>query len=124
VVGADYEWWRILYVACERGALRVAQWVLAIGADANEEEADLSAPAHAASGHGHPEVLPILAAHGANLDKPDMDGWTPAHVASSNGNGEVLWVLAALGADVNAVNELSTQANMRSVADVWQMSLP
>merc|ERR1719163_575542 len=120
VVGADYDWRSILYVACERGALRVAPWVLAIGADANEEEDDLSCPAHAASGHGHPEVLPTLAAHGANLDKPDMDGWTPAHVASSKGNGEVLWELDALGADMHAVNEF----NGLSVADVWQMPLP
>jgi hypothetical protein len=125
VEGAAYDLRRILYVACEQGALRVAQWAFpAIGADANEEEQDLSTPAHAASGHGHPEVLPILAAHGANLDKPEMDGWTPAHVASSNGNEEVLQMLAALGADMNAVNELSNEANMRSVADVWQMPLP
>jgi ankyrin repeat protein len=117
---ADYDWRGMLYVACERRALRVVHWALAIGADANEEEGDKSCPAHAACGYGHPKVLAILAAHGANLDKPDMDGWTPAHVASSNGNGEVLWVLAALGADMNAVNEY----NGRSVANVWKMPLP
>jgi hypothetical protein len=117
---ADYLWPSILYVACERGALAVVRWALAMGADANEGEEDKSCPAHAASGHGHAEVLPMLAAHGANLDKPDMDGWTPAHVASANGNGEVLWVLAALGADMDAVNEY----NGRSVANVWNVPLP
>jgi hypothetical protein len=118
---ADHGWRSILYVACERCALGVMYWALAMGADPNEEEKeDKSCPAHAACGHGHFEVLPILAAHGANLDKPVMDGWTPAHVASANGNGEVLRVLAALGADMNAVNEY----NGRSVADVWNMPLP
>jgi hypothetical protein len=117
---ADYDLRRIPYVACKRGAVGVTGWVLAIGADANEEEEDKSCPAHAASGHGHPQVLPILAAHGASLDKADMDGWTPAHIASANGNGQVLWVLAALGADMNAVNEY----NGLSVANVWNMPLP
>lgn len=118
--GADYDWRGMPYVACERGALRVLQLALAIGADANEEEEDGSCPAHAASGHGHAKVLSILAADGANLDKPDKDGWTPAHVASSNGNGEVVWVLSELGADMNAVNEY----NGLSVTDVWKTPLP
>jgi hypothetical protein len=117
---ADYYWRSILYVACERGALEVVHWAFAIGADANEEEEDKSCPAHAASGHDHAEVLPLLAEHGANLDQPDMDGWTPAHVASANGNGEVLRELATLGADMCAVNEY----NGRSVANVWKVPLP
>jgi hypothetical protein len=117
---ADYNWRSILYVACERGALEVAQWAFAIGADANEEEEDKSCPAHAASGFDHPEVLPLLAEHGANLDQPDMNGWTPAHVASANGNGEVLRALATLGADMYAVNEYTGS----SVANVWKVPLP
>jgi hypothetical protein len=117
---SDFDWRRILYVACERGAFRVVQWAIAIGADVNEEEEDLSCPAHAASGYGHSEVLRFLAEHDANLNKPDMDGWTPAHVASAKGNGEVLRELAARGADVNAVNEY----NGRSVANVWKKPLP
>jgi hypothetical protein len=119
--GADYDWRDTPYVACERGAIRILHWALAGGADANKEnKEDGSCPAHAASGHGHANVLAILAAHGADLDKPDWDGWTPAHVASANGNGEVLWVLAALGADMNAVNEY----NGRSIVNVWKTPLP
>jgi len=104
-------------------ALRVVQWVLAIGADPNEEEEDLSCPAHAASEYGHHEILPILAEYGANLDKPDIYGWAPAHCASMQGNDEVLWMLEALGADMNAVNELSNEANMRSVVEIRQLVL-
>jgi hypothetical protein len=39
------------------------------------------------------------------------------------GNDEVLWMLEALGADMNAVNELSNEANMRSVVEIRQLVL-
>ena len=66
-----------LHLACERGSLAMAEWLLDVGADVNEREASLCDPM---------EGVPCL-------------GGTPLHKAAHAGNVRLVSLLLARGAD-------------------------
>ena len=59
-------------------------------------------PLHAASFHGHKDVVEHLAAKGANLDAKTIDGSTPLIYAAQEGHQDIVKFLLEKGADVNA----------------------
>lgn len=91
-----------LHHAIEFNALRLADLLLASGADPDIANHQGASPLHRAADYGPERVQPLLDA-GADIDLRDGSGATPLHAAE--GNPEVIGLLLAAGADGRAVDD-------------------
>ncbi|HEY2952662.1 MAG TPA: ankyrin repeat domain-containing protein, partial [Verrucomicrobiae bacterium] len=97
---AKNEWSR-LQNAASAGQVRVAEFLLANGADVNANFRGAGTPLHLAAQNGHKTMTELLLKHGAEINNRDPGG-TPLHYAVENGHRAVAEVLLANKADVNA----------------------
>ena len=97
---AKNEWSR-LQNAAAAGQVRVAEFLLANGADVNANFRAAGTPLHLAAQNGHKTMTELLLKHGAEINNRDPGG-TPLHYAVENGHRAVAETLLANKADVNA----------------------
>jgi ankyrin repeat protein len=90
-----------LQTAAESGHVRVAEFLLANGADVNANFGRRGTPLHLAAERGHKTMTELLLRYGADVNSGDSGG-TPLHYAVENGHKAVAEVLLASKADVNA----------------------
>jgi ankyrin repeat protein len=84
-----------LHVASRRGHLKVAEVLLANGAEVNATDNSSSklTPLHWAAIHGHREVVALLLAHGANQSLKSWDNKTALDHARENGDAGTIQLL-------------------------------
>jgi ankyrin repeat protein len=98
--------WTPLHLAAFFGHARIAEMLLARGADATvrSRNANGNTPLHAALAGNHKLVAGLLVGAGADVNATDSAGWRPLHLAAANNNLDVIRALIAQGADVGAAN--------------------
>jgi ankyrin repeat protein len=85
-----------LYLACERGDLPIAEYLVAHGAKVNH--AGGYNPLHEAAYRGRVDLVSLLLKHGANINLQNRSG-TSLHMASVGDHPEVVSLLLERGAD-------------------------
>src|SRR5919198_5304749 len=93
--------WTPLHLAAFFGHTRIAEMLLARGADvtARSRNATGNTPLHAALAGNHKLLAGTLLGHGADINAADAAGWRPLHLAAANNNIDVMKSLIAQGAD-------------------------
>ncbi|MDH4239915.1 MAG: ankyrin repeat domain-containing protein [Phycisphaerae bacterium] len=101
-----------LHWAATRGHKRVAEMLLANGADPNMDRTDahcivVGTPLHCAAYNGHVDVVRLLMANGADINYKSIFGdmimrGTALHEAARGGHKEIVELLLIESADVNA----------------------
>ena len=93
----------LLMIASESGQKKVAEFLIANGADVNDSSwpTDYTALMFA-SKNGHKEVVELLIKSGADVNAKDDHGTTALMWAADFGQKEVVELLIKSGADVNA----------------------
>jgi ankyrin repeat protein len=94
--------WTPLHLAAFFGHMKVAELLLAHGADvaARSRNANGNTPLHAALAANQKMLAGLLLGHGADLDAADAAGWRPLHLATAHNNVESMKALIAQGANV------------------------
>ena len=91
-----------LQLAAESGQVKVAEFLLANGADVSANFGGRGTSLHLAAQSGHKTMTELLLRHGAEVNNRDPGG-TPLHYAIENGHLAVAEVLLANKADVEAI---------------------
>ena len=95
--------WRPLHWAAFKNLRKMAELLIAKGADVDAASASGWTPLHRAAWNDSYEVAAVLIAKGANVHAKDSpEGDTPLHKAASENSRRVAELLIANGADVNA----------------------
>ena len=94
-----------LHNACEGGRLRIAQLLLACGADLATTDPFGKTPLHSACLLGRLPLVRLLLAHGANMSATDQIGKTPLHSACMWGRLSLIQLLLAQGANMSATDQ-------------------
>jgi ankyrin repeat protein len=117
--------WTPLHLAAFFGHTKIAEVLLARGADARARSRNPTGntPLHAALVKNHTMVAGLLLGASGDVNAADAAGWRPLHLAAANSNIELMTLLIAQGADVNAPNgegltpyALAQQKNQREAA--------
>ncbi|HEX3703185.1 MAG TPA: ankyrin repeat domain-containing protein [Vicinamibacterales bacterium] len=117
--------WTPLHLAACFGHTKIAEVLLARGADARARSRNPTGntPLHAALVKNHTMVAGLLLGASGDVNAADAAGWRPLHLAAANSNIELMTLLIAQGADVNAPNgegltpyALAQQKNQREAA--------
>jgi uncharacterized protein len=117
--------WTPLHLAAFFGHAKIAEVLLARGADARTRSHNPTGntPLHAALAGNHKMVAGLLLGAGGDVNGTDAGGWRPLHLAASTSNLELMKLLIAQGADVTAPNgegltpyALAQQKNHREAA--------
>ena len=93
----------VLFEAAGNGNTKLAQWMLAAGANVNIRGSTWDrreTPLHRAV--GHEDTVQMLLAYGADVNAKTDEGVTPLLYAALNGHLKVVDLLIKHGADVNA----------------------
>jgi uncharacterized protein len=98
--------WTALHLAAFFGHTRIAEMLLACGADVTARSCNATGntPLHAALAGNHKLLAGLLLGHGAEINAADAAGWRPLHLAAANNNIDVMKSLIAQGADIAAPN--------------------
>lgn len=89
-----------LYAAAGAGHIKVAEALIAGGADVNIEADDRWRPLHHAVLNGETQMVSMLAARGADINhRETLMGQTPLHIAAERGDENTVRTLVQLGAD-------------------------
>jgi uncharacterized protein len=119
--------WTPLHLAAFFGHAKIAEVLLARGADARARSHNPTGntPLHAALAGNHKMVAGLLLGAGGDVNATDVGGWRPLHLAAANSNLELMKLLIAQGADVSAPNcegltpyALAQQKNHREAASL------
>jgi hypothetical protein len=86
-----------LHAAALKDHLKLAEFLLSEGADANSLTKYKDAPLHFAVTQGDVKMVRLLLDHGARPDAKNDDGDTPIDIAKKEGDSEVLQMLAKAG---------------------------
>ena len=93
----------LLHSASADGLVDIVQWLLRIGADANEQGDGHRTPLHLAAANGHLKLVRILLGHSADANSAAATkNPTPLHEASGGGHIDIVRILIEQGADVHA----------------------
>lgn len=83
-----------LTLACSRGHLRVAEWLVKKGADINHAlPVSRRRPIHHAAENGHLELVQFLHCQGADFDSGEVKGVSPLWLASRKGHTHIVGFL-------------------------------
>lgn len=108
--------WTPLHLAAFFGHMRIAEMLLAHGAEVGSRSLNSNAntPLHASLAGNHPGgrgpggsqqlLAGLLIGHGADVNAADAAGWRPLHLAAANDNLDAIKALIAQGADVHTQN--------------------
>mmetsp|Transcript_21787 Transcript_21787/g.32574 ORF Transcript_21787/g.32574 Transcript_21787/m.32574 type:complete len:891 (-) Transcript_21787:80-2752(-) len=99
VSGKDWDDYTLLQAAAFEGQSEVVEYLLGLGADANEADQDGITALMKASIRGHFDVVKILVEAGAEVDATAKSDITAAWLAAGEGKHEVLAYLLEKGAD-------------------------
>eukprot|EP00730_Choanoeca_flexa_P005154 TRINITY_DN11889_c0_g1_i5.p1 TRINITY_DN11889_c0_g1~~TRINITY_DN11889_c0_g1_i5.p1 ORF type:complete len:1155 (+),score=258.36 TRINITY_DN11889_c0_g1_i5:48-3512(+) len=91
----------LLHVACQRGELEIARWLLGNGADCQQETTLGRTALHYAAQYCHSSIVELLILYGASVQAQDDAGYTPLHSAAANGHTTPSLLLLEHGADPN-----------------------
>ena len=99
-----------LLAACFEGSTKIAEYLLARGADITAKTTmdgipDRPTCLHIAAYYNYQALADVLLAHGAPVDEPMDDGASPLLVACKQGNSEVAQPLLKAGADVTTTSQ-------------------
>lgn len=78
-----------LHLACLKGHADVAEYLLSLEAEMNEEGI-IGTPLHSAAREGHLDVTKCLVRHGADLNRSMKTGATALHIASEKGHADIV----------------------------------
>lgn len=106
VNGFNADGWTPLHLAAFFGRGKVAELLLAHGADqtARSRNANGNTPLHAALAGNQSFTAGLLIGGGADVNAADANGWRPLHIATAGNNLDAMRTLIAQGADPDAVN--------------------
>jgi ankyrin repeat protein len=93
-----------LHASVLGGHIKVAQLLVAHGANLNSRCRNNLTPLHIASREGHFKIAKWLLNHGADVNSQDKSGLTPLHFAVSHGQLEACRILLEHNAEVNSRN--------------------
>jgi ankyrin repeat protein len=98
----SHDGWTPLHLACFFGHPKLAETLIAHGAEVNARSDNKmqNNPLHAAAGGRSQDAVRVLLEHGADVNARQEGGWTALHAASQNGDAEMVRLLIAAGADV------------------------
>jgi ankyrin repeat protein len=125
VAGYSADGWTPLHLAAFFGHAKIAELLLAAGADvaARSHNPNANTPLHAALAGNHKLVAGLLIGRGSDLNAADGNGWHPLHIAAANNNLDTMKVLIAQGADATLANRegltplsIAQQKNHREAA--------
>ena len=91
-----------LHLAALNGQKKIAELLIAKGADVNAKDFNDLTLLHFAARKDHNEVAELLIANSADMNAKERRGRTPLHTAAYWGGKEVAAQLLAKGAEVNA----------------------
>ena len=91
-----------LHLAALNGQKKIAELLIAKGADVSTKDGSGRTLLHFAAQKGHNEVAELLIANSADVNAKERGGRTPLHTAAYWGGKEVAALLLAKGAEVNA----------------------
>ncbi len=109
VNGKNGNGWTPLYGAARYGNLKVAEYLIQLGANLNTQ-ADGWTPLHIAIRYNNLEIAQLLIDRKANIHAKNDWGQTPFHIALREGNLKVVKILKEKGADMNAVDNFKNTA--------------
>ena len=91
-----------LHLAALNGQKKIAELLIAKGADVNAKDFNDLTLLHFAARKDHNEVAELLIANSVDMNAKERRGRTPLHTAAYWGGKEVTALLLAKGAEVNA----------------------
>eukprot|EP00177_Eucheuma_denticulatum_P002987 GFKZ01005374.1.p1 GENE.GFKZ01005374.1~~GFKZ01005374.1.p1 ORF type:complete len:2130 (-),score=277.76 GFKZ01005374.1:64-6453(-) len=94
-----------LFLAAQKGFVKVVQLLLEHGAEANIEDETKHTPLHLAASSGFVSCVDLLLKAGAHVNVSLRNGVTPLHYAVQNGHAQVVKLLITAGARVNCGRE-------------------
>lgn len=99
----DKEGWTPIHLACFKGNLDVASFIIQCKADINSKtQKNNLTPLHLSCLRGNHEIASLLIQHKAEVNQCADLAWTPLHLAATNGHLKCIQVLLQNQADVNA----------------------
>jgi ankyrin repeat protein len=110
--------WTALHLAAFFGHIKVAELLLAHGADVTARSTNDTGntPLHAALAANQQLVAGLLIGSGADVNAADGGGSRPLHLAAANNNLAAISALIAQGAEIDVVNNAGTTPLALAVA--------
>ena len=75
-----------LHIACEKGHLNIAEYLLENGSDVGATDNEMMQPIHFACLNGNLEIVQLLEKYNAKFNVCDIQGWDPIHFACHSGS--------------------------------------
>jgi hypothetical protein len=90
----------ILHLACQKGAIEIAQMLIQFKADVNMRNYEDNTPLCEACKHGHLDVVKLLIESEAVVDFEGGNRYTPLHYAAESGHLSIVQLLLEKGANL------------------------
>jgi hypothetical protein len=111
-----------LHVACRHGHAGTVQYLLQLGACAEERDTETRTPMHLSALFGHALTCSLLARWKADVNAQDVQGCTPLHLAAVYGHGGACGLLLDHNAEINAT-DANGRTSLRVASQYGQKSV-